>query len=462
MKRFALALLVVLAGCASEPDLDLPRADLKEAPPDLAVLASTSRAAPRNLAVDLPSALSVGGARSIDVRVAQEKVEEARQAMYGALFSFMPYAIPGIVLRAHRDLLQNTNGDFSEVTKQSSFGGGTAAIQWQFGKAIWKTLAESRRTDAALAASQTARAEATLQIARAYYALVRARAIYQVAQQAVEESEEIAKEQQTRERLGAGIPEAVLRAKAELALREVERARAQAEIESASARLVAILELEPGVELVPLEPAPLPIVLVSPEAALDPLIARALASRPELAESTALIAAREKEHEGLEFGPLFPEIDAGVTSGAFGARFTRDVDESNDYAFGVGWRIGPGGLFDLPAINSAAARLRQQKVRDEGLRVEIARQVVEARARAAAAEREIAAARAGVASAQEALRLSRASLAKGAGTFLDVLDAQRGFTRARTDEIDAVIRQNRAQFELLRAIGEPIDLGRAR
>jgi outer membrane protein TolC len=38
---------------------------------------------------------------------------------------------------------------------------------------------------------------------------------------------------------------------------------------------------------------------------------------------------------------------------------------------------------------------------------------------------------------------------------LEVLDAQRALARARTDEVGAVVDMDRAQFELVRAIGEP-------
>ena len=50
-----------------------------------------------------------------------------------------------------------------------------------------------------------------------------------------------------------------------------------------------------------------------------------------------------------------PQVDAGAATGIYGPTFGQG-SASNEYAAAVGWRIGPGGLFDLPAINTAAAR----------------------------------------------------------------------------------------------------------
>jgi outer membrane protein TolC len=410
---------------------------------------------PRRLVIDLPSALAVSGARSVEVRLAEAKTDEARQGIYAAAFSFVPTLEPGIAARAHRDLLQQTTGQFLNVTKQSEFGGLGASADWAPGSAIFAGLAAARRTDAAQAATDTARAETGYSVASSYYGLVRARALVRIATQALDESRELFRTEDAKEKRGAGIRADVLRAEAEVAQKELVLTQAESEVAVASARLAAILELDPSVELIPVDDTPLPVQLISDDVSLGQLLAQAGAARPELKESASLIEAAQHDHEGTKWGPLVPSLVGGFATGQLGATFGQ-AEPTNDAGISVGWKIGPGGLFDIPAINAAAARVRQSRLREEGLRVEIARQVVEAKAKSVAAEREVAAARNGVIFAQEGLRLSKERYLKGAGIELEVLDAERVLTRSQSDEVDAIVHFDQAEYGLLRAIGDPI------
>ncbi len=467
------ALVLAATGCESDAPRILDPFDLAPAPgrgmlggghayqlsPPGGVASVPSGAAPgemRQLQIDLPGALAAAGARSVEVRFAEARLDETRQSIYAAWGSLFPSVMPGVLARAHRDALQKSTGEFVEVTKQAEFGGVAALAQWQPGTVVFRALSAARRTDAAEAATDTARAENAVRVAEAYYELVRARTIVRIADQALEEARGLAHDEDAKEKRGAGILADVLRAQAEVSQKELLRAQADVEVATASARLVALLQLEPSVELVPTDDAPLPVVLVSNDVPLEQLLSRAESTRPELHESQALIDAARREHEGVKWGPLVPEVDGGVQTGVLGPTFGQTT-ETNDFVAAVGWKIGPGGLFDIPAINAAAARVRQARVRDEGIHVEIAREVVEARARAIAADREIASARNGVIAASEALRLQKLRFEKGAGIVLEVLDAQRALTFAQTAEVEAIVHFDRAQYRLLRAIGDPIE-----
>lgn len=465
------SLFLVAAGCVSE-NAPIPEPlDLRPAP-ERGVLAGgqtfrldpsgtaflESRAdasAPRRLVVDLPSALAVVGARSVEVRYAQARVEEARQGVWAAAFSFVPEVLPGAVFRAHRELLQQTTGQFLNVSKQSELGGAGVLAQWDAGGALFRGLAAARRTDAAEAATDTARAQAALAVATGYFDLVRSRALVRIADRAVASARELERDQEAKERRGAGIRADVLQARAEVVRKQFLRSQASVGVATASARLAALLELDPSVELVPSDETPLAVQLVSDDLTTEQLLARAGASRPELRESAALIEAARREHQGTVWGPLVPQVDAGLETGVLGPTFGHS-DTTNDYVASFGWKIGPGGLLDFPAMNATAARVQQARLREEGLRVEIAREVVESRAHATAAEQELVSAQEGVVASREALRLVTERFQKGAGIVLEVLDAQRALVTAETDEVEAIVHFDRAQYSLLRAIGEPI------
>jgi len=57
---------------------------------------------------------------------------------------------------------------------------------------------------------------------------------------------------------------------------------------------------------------------------------------------------------------------------------TGNFGAQEDYAIGIGWRIGPGGLFDLSRQRAARARLSSARIGTEKIRDEISRQIVDA------------------------------------------------------------------------------------
>ena len=94
-------------------------------------------------------------------------------------------------------------------------------------------------------------------------------------------------------------------------------AQAQESVEVASARLARVLSLDAGTLLQPMDPNAVPLEFVSTGGDRGALVAMALAQRPELRESQALVAAacdayqREKYaqpvHDGVG-GDLLPGI----------------------------------------------------------------------------------------------------------------------------------------------------------
>ena len=463
----AFVVVIALAGCESQyprpladfalqPVTDGRRPILQTYP--LTRNADTTSATPaaKTFLVDLSTALAVAGARSVEVRFAEAKEDEQRQSIYGAWEMLVPNVNPGILLHAHRGNTQRATGQFLDVTKQAEWGGAAATAEWDPGTVIFRALSAARRTDAAHFSTETQRDANALAVAEAYYELVRSRTLVRIADQALQEARALEKDEQSWVALGKKVKVELLRAQAQVSQKELALTQAEGQVAVASARLVEILELQPGVELVPFEDMPIATIRVSMEAPLEQLLDWAERGRPELKESENLISAAEHDREGVLWGPLVPQTDAGVATGILGGTFGASAG-SKDYVAGVGWKIGPGGLLDLPAINAASDRVKQARIRDEGLRAQIAREVVTARADTLTADREVAAARNGVVAAEEAFHLSTLRYARGAAIELEVLDAQSTYTSAQTAEVQAIVDLNRAQYRLLRAIGGPVE-----
>ena len=430
--------------------------DAAPAPSSLpaAVEAATSEAEAR--AIDLATVLRLAGAQSLDVQIAAQRREEARAVHRVALEQFFPWLSPGLTYRRHDDLLQDTGGDLVEVHKGSHAPGASLAAQTDVGGALYRsreTRALSRASEHGLAAQ---RAESVLAAGQAYFDLARAQAAVAVAQDALRISQE--HEDQLHRAVGIGLvfrgEELRVRAEAGHIALALRQAREQQRV--AGVRLAQMLQLDSRVELRAEDAELMPLSLVPADASLDSLVEQALAARPELAEEAARLAAARDAEAGVRYGPLFPTFSAQVFAGGLGGgRRGRPgaFGASEDYVLALGWRIGPGGLFDAARVAEARARLEEARLRAEKRRQDVVREVAEAVARVASLSDQIATAREALAAAEEALRLTQERKEFGVAEVLERILAAQDLTRARTDYLNAVAEYDKAQYALARAVG---------
>ena len=128
--------------------------------------------------------------------------------------------------------------------------------------------------------------------------------------------------------------------------------------------------------------------------------------------------------------------------------------EQEDYFIGLGWRIGPGGLFDFSRKRAAESRLQGTRLTEQKLRDEISRQVVEAFARLQSSADQIDTAKRALTAAEEALNLVQTRKKFAVGVVLETIQAEQDLTRARQDYLKAVTEFNKAQYAVNKAIGK--------
>ncbi len=406
--------------------------------------------------IDLPTVLRLAGAQSLDVQLARERLAEARAIHGGAVAQFFPTFTPGISYRRHDNNIQDVAGNVIEVHKQSYAPGATLGAQVDLGEAWYKQLAAKQLARAAGHALEAQQQESVAGAAQSYFDLLGANAALSVAAEAVNISSNYAAE--VEQAVAAGIAQKAEQSRARV---QVERnalalQRAEAERRVTAARLAQALHLDSSVDLLPsgADLVPLPLARTN----LAALTARAYERRPELKHSAALISSAREQQKGATYGPLVPTVGAQVFVGGLGGGKNdawNRFDHQEDYAVGVFWRIGPGGLFDLDRRNAADARLRIARSGDEKLRDQIAREVVEAHTRVESLDGQIATARRGVAAAEEVLRLARQRKEFGVAAVLETIQAEQELTRARLDYLRGIAEFNKARFALDRAVGEP-------
>ncbi len=406
--------------------------------------------------IDLPTVLRLAGARNLDVQFAAEKVKEARAIERGTLWSFFPWIAPGLGYRAHDGRIQNVEGDVFDVNKESLTAGPVVALQLDLGDAIYKRLAARQLTRAAEHGAAAQKLQSTLLAVEGYFDLVKASATVGVAREAVRTSADYRGQISSGVAAGVAFKGDALRADTQFHRNELLEMQAAEQRRVAAARLAQVLHLDPAVNLLPRDDDAVPLKLASPGKPVAQLISQALAARPELKQGSALTDAAREGLRGAIYGPLIPTLGAQAFVGGLGGQgnATGNFGGSQDYLFTLGWRIGPGGLFDKSRIQVAESKISQSELAVSRTRDAIAREVVENFERVKSLRAEMDLAKLGVNAAQEALKLARERKEFAVGIVLETLQSEQDVTRAKLDYVNTVLELNKVQYRLKAALGE--------
>lgn len=436
---------------APKPAASRPAAGTRNSGP-VPVASSTSPPHP----IDLPTALRLAGAQNLDVQIAKQKLAEARANHAMAREQFFPWLTPGFVYRREDGQMQETSGNIFNVSRQSYSVGATVAAQLELGDAYFKELATRQLARAADHNLQAEQQQSAFLAATGYFELAKARALVGVAQEAVRISSDYERQLQQVVEVGRAFKGDLLRVQVQTERNQISLRQSLEQQRLAAARLAQTLRLDATVELVPTDADLVPLTLVEANRALDSLVALALNTRPELQQGRSLVAAAEKEKQGVVYGPMVPTVGAQMYFGGLGGGLNDDFGHFGDserYQLLFGWRFGPGGLFDKPRIQASAARLENARLQQEKLRDEIVRQVVEAFTKTHSLTDQMATAQRALAIAEEALRLTRERKEFGVGVVLENIIAEQELTRTRNDYLTAVADYDKAQYTLVRALG---------
>jgi outer membrane protein TolC len=400
--------------------------------------------------------LRLAGAQNLDVQIARARVAEARANRESSVWQFFPWIGPGVSYRRHDDLIQNVEGRILDVHKESYTVGPSVTSQLDLGDAIYKNLAARQLAKASDYALESRREDALLAAAQGYFDLLKAQNAVEVARQAVRISTNYASQIEQATSAGIAFKGDTLRVQVQTERNLVTLRQTQEQQRVASVRLAQTLRLDQTIELLPADARPITIELLPPDVSLDSLVSRALSSRSEAKQIQALVRAARDAKNGATYGPLIPSLGAQVFVGGLGGSpdgTANRFGQSEDYAVTLGWRIGPGGLFDRGRIRATESRLRIAELGGEKLRDEITRQVVESYLRLQSLADQLVHTRRAIGQAEETLQLTQQRKEFGIGAVLEAIQAEQELTRARLDYVDTTAEYNKLQYGVQRATG---------
>ena len=227
----------------------------------------------------------------------------------------------------------------------------------------------------------------------------------------------------------------------------------------ASARLAQQLSIDPTVVIFPTEPALIPMDLISGEQTPQELVSLGLKTRPELAESTALVQAATKELERVRQAPLLPSILLGMSYGGFGGGVGGTIAnyaDRFDFEATAYWQVRNLGFGEKSARNEARSQHQQAQIEQIRRLDQVAREVVEAQSQVQARHRQIDIARKGIETARDSHRRNLERIQDGQGLPIEVLQSLQALDIARREYLRTVVDYNESQFRLQWAIGWPV------
>ncbi len=411
----------------------------------------------RSEPIDLPTALRLAGAQSLDVQLAEARWREAQASADSTVWALFPTISPGVGYRKHSGQLQDIVGQVLDVNKESLSTGATLGVSLELGEAVYRRLAAKQVALAAGHQFEAQRRQTVLAAAAAYFDLCRSHQTVALLEDAVKTAREYHAQLAKGVNAGVAFKGDELRAASQTHRLELRLRQALDQRRGDAARLAQTLRLDIAESLRPADDRPLALTLTKTDAKLDDQVRLAISRRPELQAAGALQEAATQQGKAADYAPLYPTLGAQVFAGGLGGSpgsATRDFDNSADTFVTLSWKIGAGGLFDSSRSDGAKARLKQTQLGEARTRDEIVRQVVEAQASTHYLAQQLKIAEEGVKTAEAGYKLALGRKELAVGVVLETLQSQQDLIQARLDYALTVGEWNKAQYRLKFAVGE--------
>ncbi|TWU47258.1 Outer membrane efflux protein [Rubripirellula tenax] len=422
--------------------------------------------------MNLPSALAMIGGSHPAVGVAQWRVREAYATLARAEALWLPSIQGGLSFHRHDGNYQASDGSIIDVNRNSfQYGLGTGATgagttprpglvaQFHLADAIFQPeIAEKTAWAQSHAASAVVNRQ-LLTAANAYIDLLDAHQDNQIVEQSRQRMADLSSVTSDFAEAGEGLKADAKRMQTELSLIQNRVVASQERIALASARLAQAISLDSRASIRPMDVTVVPIDLAMDQNDKSQLISMGLATRPELKESQALVAAACEAYQREKFAPFVPSVLMGFSTGGFGGGIGNSIDNVDgryDVDALMSWQIRNLGLGERAARQESSSRVQQ--ARYEKLRVmdQVALEVSEAHAQIQFRRQQISITEQAIQTAQQSFDLNLSRIRDGQGLPLEVLQSLQTLETAQRAYLRAVVDHNQSQFQLQWALGWPV------
>jgi outer membrane protein TolC len=456
-----------------------------------------------NQPVGVREALQIALENSLPIKIAREGWNSNRFLFYSALGRFLPDL--NQVFRAQR-----LYPDGGATTTTRTFSTTVRFPVFQGGRVMYGAMVNYHRMKGAQFAYLASVNDALLNVYSLYNQLLLNQVLLQIRYKSVEVSRAQLRLNQQLKNAGTGTNFAVMQSTTQLALDRQAMLQQQVAVRQSSLQLAAALNMNVGINLMPLESRVIETRLVDPNLNIQQLIDIAIRNRPELHQSNEnrlaqqraiqvalsnmmptvqffLSANRSESNRGgggggaanlgsligtgaagagqggsnvVGVGPLgiggaatTTVIPAGGGGGA-GIAVGGSTNRSFTAGMDINWNLQGMGVPDAMTTLSSRALARQAMLQYNQTVIQVLTQVRSSYLNTMAAQEQVDVTGEAVIAAQEGLRLANLRLQHGVGTNLELIQAQRDMVTALINQAQAIINYNTSQAQLLRDIGQ--------
>lgn len=444
--------------------------------PRLEALISVSRLvnpfnleASQSTELTLAEALKAALANSLPISISTATVSEHKWRWISASTGFLPdlsagysyFGVDGTFVLPVRPAPTRLRVDSPFIFTTAGF----TYYGYQGGRVLFGALQARHNLNAARAGLRGTISDVFLDVANQYYDLQLQEALLEIRIRAVETS--AAQLLQDRDLMKAGIATNldVLQAETQLSRDRTNLVAQQVARRNSSIRLARLLNHNLTTDLIPTQRLIYQTPLIEPDVPIGKLTALALTNRPELkqyneqrlASRNAIVVAASPLHPTVQLSGQV--IGTGETAGhsvavsSTGERVSKGVDAAFLLGLSINWHLAGLGLTDSANIQVARAVAREAYLRYNDQVTNVIEQTRTSYNAVLRSAQEVEETGHAVASSEEQLRLAQLRFKQGAGTNIDIIQAQRDYTASLVAKAEAIVGFNKAHAKLIHDIG---------
>lgn len=422
--------------------------------------------------VNLPTVLAMIGGQHPVVGFAQSRVQEAYSQLDRAKVMWLPSIQTGFNYRRRDGNYQAVDGSIVDVNLNSmNYGLGAGAVaagsptrpgivaQFHLADALFTPKVAEKTAWAREHAASAILNRQLLDGSIAYIDLLEAYQDHEIVSESFRRNSELAKITNDFAAVGAGLKSDADRAATELVMVQSRQLAAREGQLIASTRLARVLSIPMSSAILPQDTIAIPLELM-PQLSDEPsLISTGLATRPELKESQALVAAACAAYKREKQAPFVPSVLLGFSTTSFGGGLGRDADNFGgryDVDAMMVWETRNLGFGEGAARRERSAQVHQATFTKLRVMDQVAQEIAEANIQVGIRKQQVELTQQAIAHARDSYARHMERIREGQGLPIEALQAIQALENAERAYLRAVTSYNRSQLQLQWALGWPM------
>jgi outer membrane protein TolC len=405
--------------------------------------------------INLETVLQIGGANNLTILEYKRRQELALADHAKAKEWWLPDIYAGASIHQLWGNAMNSDGFFfTDVNRQSFWGGLGLNASWDFGEGIFRANAAELKTKAAFYQTEAEKNQALLEMVEAYYDFLAAQNYYKAYEQLASQADTIAQQIEIQVKAGILFESDDLLAKSNYNHLRVEMLNARTEYNNKSANLTRLLNLDPNLKLVGVDSILVPIELVSTET-MAVSFDSAYQNRAEIKSFELMMQSSIIEKKTTTAGLWLPELRLGTYVSYFGG-LPSPLDPTSEINASLIWKIPLGRIAYGGSLKEYKARISLQENQIAQARAQVNEELIVSKRQITLAKEQMDIALAGGQFSEQALKQSIQRQQLGIVRPFEILQAQEIYIKSRLDYLKAVSSYNKAQYAYYVAMGNTL------